>query len=148
GLDPRGHALADAVDLEQPLRVGSRLHQVHRGLLGGLGGAAEAADAKAVGAVDLHEIGGLVEEAGDGFVVHTNGCGRPSASSIGDEARFEPSSLFPSKVRLQTQLNAGCGVSERSLQLVRITPETVHGAEASATAAAVLSPPYLLESGA
>ena len=47
-LQVRRHALADPVDLEQPRRIGRRLHQIHRRLLGGLGRAAVAADAEAV----------------------------------------------------------------------------------------------------
>ena len=38
--------------------------------LDSLGGAAVGADAEAVVALDLHEVGGLVEDVGDGLVVH------------------------------------------------------------------------------
>ena len=73
--DVGGHAFADAGDGEQGLGVGVGRVSVRelRGLLlDGLGGAAVGAHAEGVGAVDLEQRGGFVQQAGEGDVVHRN----------------------------------------------------------------------------
>ncbi len=70
GLQIGGHAFADAGNLQQARRIARSLGQIHCGLLGSFGGAPVAADAKAVGSVDLQQIGRLRQQAGHGFVVH------------------------------------------------------------------------------
>ncbi len=75
--DVGGHALADAADGEQGLGVGvgeGEGFELGGLLLDGLGGAAVGADAEGVGTVDFEEGGGLVEEAGQGDVVHKGSC--------------------------------------------------------------------------
>ncbi len=71
GLEVCGHALADAGNLKQARGVGGDGGNVDGGLLDGLGGAAIAADAEAVGAVDLHEVGGFGQQMSDGGVVQS-----------------------------------------------------------------------------
>ena len=50
-----------------PLLPGS---YVLHAIAGGFGGVTVGADAKRIGAVDLHQIGGLVEDSRERFVVH------------------------------------------------------------------------------
>ena len=69
-LDISRHALADTGDLEKLFDVFAQLGYLTRMTLESFGRATVGADTKRVVAVDLHEIGGFVEDGGDGFVVH------------------------------------------------------------------------------
>ena len=69
-LDVGGHAFADAGNLQQLLGFVDQCRDLLGQAFEGLGGAAIGADAERVVAIDLHEIGGFVEDVGDGFVVH------------------------------------------------------------------------------
>ena len=90
-LDVGGHALADAGNFQQLLRLaeqGSNL--VGRGL-DRLGRAAIGADTEPVVAVDLHEIGGFVEDVRDGFVIQGESAlpvGIAAVSNSGDVNTF------------------------------------------------------------
>ena len=68
-LDVGGHAFADAGNFQQLLGLAEQGRDLLGRGLKGFGGAAIGADAKGVVAVDLHEIGGFVEDVRDGFVV-------------------------------------------------------------------------------
>jgi hypothetical protein len=81
-LNARGHTFADAVDFEQARSVGGGGGEIDGGLLGGFSGTAIAADAKAVRAVDLHEIGGFCEQPRHGLVVHGRNEPPPKVSAI------------------------------------------------------------------
>ena len=68
-LDVGGHAFADAGNFQQLLGLAEQgRNLVGRGL-NRLGGAAIGADTESVVAVDLHQIGGFVEDVRDGFVI-------------------------------------------------------------------------------
>ena len=71
--DVGGHAFADAGDGEEELGVGfgcGEGGELGGLLLDGFGRAAVGADAEGVGGVDFQESRGLVEETGEGDVVH------------------------------------------------------------------------------
>src|SRR5258707_10116746 len=65
-----GHALADSGNGQERLFVLVDFSQGAVQALNGLGGAAVGAYAKRVFGRDLHQVGGLVKNGGDGFVVH------------------------------------------------------------------------------
>ncbi len=69
-LDVGRHTLADAGNLQQLLGLVDQPRDLLRQSFERLGGAAIGADAEGVVAVDLHQIGGFVEDVGDGLVVH------------------------------------------------------------------------------
>ena len=71
-LDRDGHTFANSLDRQQPCRVGRGLSQVHSRLLCRLRRSAVPKYAESLGAVDFKKIGGLLEDAGDGCVVHGN----------------------------------------------------------------------------
>ena len=64
------HAFADAGNCEQLLGLGDQVGDLLRHGLDGLGGVAVGTNAEGILAVDFEQVGGLVEDAGDGFVVH------------------------------------------------------------------------------
>ena len=64
------HAFADAGDGEQLFGLGDQVGDLLRHGLDGLGGVAVGADAEGILAVDFEQVGGLVEDAGDGLVIH------------------------------------------------------------------------------
>src|SRR5271157_89337 len=69
-LDVCRHAFAYAGNLQQLLRLIEQGGRLLRESFEGLSGAAIRADTEGVVAVDLHQIGGFVEDVGDGLVVH------------------------------------------------------------------------------
>ncbi len=69
-LEVGEHALADAGDGEQFFGILDQVGDLVRQSLDGLGGVAVGADAEGILAVDFEQVGGFVENSGDGFVVH------------------------------------------------------------------------------
>ena len=67
------HAFADAGYCEQLLRLVNQVGDLLRQRLDRLGGIAIGTNAKGILAVDFEQVGGLVENSGDGFVVHGAG---------------------------------------------------------------------------
>ncbi len=67
------HAFADAGDGEHFLGFVDQVGNLLGLGLDGFGGVAVGANAKGILAVDFEQIGGFVEYAGDGFVIH---CGK------------------------------------------------------------------------
>ena len=67
------HAFADAGDGEHFLRFGDDVFDLLGVILDGLSGVAVGADAERILAVDFEQVGGFVEDVGDGFVVHGSG---------------------------------------------------------------------------
>ena len=68
-LQVRAHALADAGNFEQLLGFGNQRPDGLVERFDGFGGAAIGADAEGIVAVDLHQVGGFVQDGGDGLVV-------------------------------------------------------------------------------
>jgi hypothetical protein len=64
------HAFADAGDGQHLLGFGDDVFDLLGKVFDGLGGVAVGADAEGILAVDFEQVGGLVENRGDGFVVH------------------------------------------------------------------------------
>src|SRR5579872_579660 len=84
------HAFADAGNLENLLRFADQIGNLLWVGLDGLGGVAVRADAKRILAVNFEQVGGFVENARNGFVVHSGRtiqiieyCGTDKVSSIG-----------------------------------------------------------------
>jgi len=67
--DVAGHAFADPRDGQQGFLVLVDLRQLLIVRFNGLGGAAIGSDAEGIFPSHLHKVGGLMEDAGDGFVV-------------------------------------------------------------------------------
>ena len=82
------HAFADAGNRENLLGVGDEFLDLLRVILDGLRGVAVGADAERILPIDLEQVGGLVENVGDGLVVHGQGKSKQSWTG-GPEAGVE-----------------------------------------------------------
>ena len=69
-LQVQQHSLADAGDGENFLGFADQVCNLLRQGFDGFCGVAVGADAEGILAVDFEQVGGFVEDAGDGFVVH------------------------------------------------------------------------------
>ena len=64
------HAFADASDGEHLFRLADEIRDLLRLSFNGFGGIAVRANAERIRSIDLEQVGGFVENAGDGLVVH------------------------------------------------------------------------------
>ena len=72
-LQVQQHAFADAGDGEHFLGLADQFGDLLGLGFNGFGGVAVGADAEGILTVDFEQVGGFVENAGDGFVIH---CGQ------------------------------------------------------------------------
>ncbi len=100
-LQIREHSLANARDREHLLRLTDQVCDLLRKGLDRLSGVAIGTDAKGILPVDFEQIGSLVQDVGDGFVVHgydeivspgeLNKVGRATITSLNTKCRRSPS---------------------------------------------------------
>ena len=69
-LHVQQHALADAGNGQHFLGFADQVGDLLRLRFNGFGGVAVRADAERILAVDFEQVGGFIENAGNGFVVH------------------------------------------------------------------------------
>jgi hypothetical protein len=69
-LQVQEHSLADTGDCENFLRIADQVCDLLREGFDGLGRVAVGTDAEGILPVDFEQVGGFVEDAGDGLVVH------------------------------------------------------------------------------
>jgi hypothetical protein len=69
-LQVQQHAFADAGDGENFLGFADDVFDLLGEVFDGLGGVAVGANAEGIGRIDFEQVGGFVEDRGDGFVVH------------------------------------------------------------------------------
>src|SRR5262250_1545967 len=64
------HALADSWDFQNFLRLANDFGNLLRQTFNGFGSIAIRPDAERILPIDFHQVGGFVQDAHDGFVVH------------------------------------------------------------------------------
>jgi hypothetical protein len=98
-LQVRQHSLANARDGEDFLGFADQVCDLLGKGFDGLGGIAVGADAEGILAVDFEQVGGFVENAGDGFVVHAESKITTFWQKLTGETPVPPLTAAPKRVQ-------------------------------------------------